>query len=193
MKQKHVSVLARLCGISLPLQIIFRQTFTRHCKFNSCNPNKKNKTFGWKPFVCWCGKSLLDARPQRSRCACLSWNAAACSEIKVRRVNAPSGRPCTAVKSLMAGDSLLLDTSRTASQWKERTWSTTLSVCSWPWRWWGSCRPHGNSEPLKSRIPAQNCRCFTHADFNETGCLFFCFLQNLFSAVSHPSFRQHPI
>lgn len=38
------------------------------------------------------------------------------------------------------------DTSRTASQWKERIWNTTLSGCSWLWRWSASYPPHVNSK-----------------------------------------------
>lgn len=35
---------------------------------------------------------------------------------------------------------------RTASQWKERTWSMTSRGFSWPWRWWAFFPPHAGSE-----------------------------------------------
>lgn len=38
------------------------------------------------------------------------------------------------------------ETSRTASLWREKTWNMTLSGCSWPWRWWASSQPRGNSK-----------------------------------------------
>lgn len=46
------------------------------------------------------------------------------------------------------------DTSRTASRWKGRISSTTLSGCSWRWRWSASCPTLANSKAGNRRSSA---------------------------------------
>ena len=62
----------------------------------------------------------------------------------------PSSLLCDSDVSLFLPPSVFCvfppDTSRTASPWRERIWNTTLSGCSWRWRWSASSPPHANSK-----------------------------------------------
>lgn len=141
---------------------------------------------------CWCGRPcwvhkcsvhVVHARVGMQQCVMCD----------VKLLLLEGERPHTVAKCLITGDVLLLETSRTASQWKERIWSTTLSVCSWPWRWWGSCRQHENSQ---SHLQAHS-RHFIHILFtlyshvyrSELNCLsrfsLSCRIFSLLSAILH--------